>query len=679
MSRVYWSALVGTCLLCAQVANAADTPKKVVGGLTYPESVCYGPNGALYITEMGEPDKDGDGKVTMLKDGKTQTFADKLDDPKGIVYFRDHLYVTDKTKVLKIDASGKTVVYAPPEMFPTKPLFLNDIAVDNGGGIFLVSDSGDRKGKGGAVYRIDVRLNKIDTLANTETIPELHTPNGVAFDGGDSILVADFGTGNLFQVSTHTRKATKIADGMDGADGLIWDNFGRLFITSWKMGKVFGIPQGSTTPVLLGEGLQSAADCCLSSDGKELLIPDMKAGTLTSLSTKIPGWEVDESPLSARFEVAFPNLKWTGWDDGSEKGQPNPLRPIVLTHPNDGTNRIFVATQHGVIHVFDNNDKATETKVFLDLSSRVRYNDKQNEEGFLGMALHPKFKDNGEIFVFYTDVKAKMANVLSRFKVKANDKTVADPASEEELIRFEKPFWNHDGGCITFGPDGYLYISHGDGGAGGDPHENGQKLSTLLGKVLRIDVNRKADGKNYAIPSDNPFVSQKEVSPEIWAYGLRNVWRMSFDRKTGDLWGGEVGQNIFEEIVLIKKGANYGWNLREAFHPHGRKGVTAQKELVEPIWEYHHDVGRSITGGYVYRGKNIPSLNGAYIYSDYVSTKVWALRYDADKKRVTANQQIGDRHPAALSFGEDEQGEIYLLSASPNGQGIHRLTGGAAK
>lgn len=677
MSRVWFLILLGIGL--ASPLFAAETPKKIVGSLTNPESVCYGPNGALYISEMGEPGKDGDGKITLLKDGKTQTFADKLDDPKGIVYFKESLYVTDKTKILKIDANGKTSVYAPPEMFPKPPLFLNDLAIDSGAGIFLVSDSGDLKGKGGAVYRIDVRLNKIDTLADTDTIPELNTPNGVAFDGGDSILVADFGTGKLFRVRTSDRNAAKVAEGMDGADGLIWDNFGHLFITSWKTGKVFGIPQPGIAPVLMGEGLESAADCCLSSDGSQLLIPDMKAGTLTSLSTRIPGWEVDESPLKLEFKVAFPNLKWTGWDDGSDKGQVNALRPIVLTHANDGSNRIFVATQQGVIHVFENDDKATKTKVFLDITSRVRYNDKQNEEGFLGFALHPKFKDNGEIFVFYTDVKAKMANVLSRFRTKKGDKTVVDPDSEEELIRFEKPFWNHDGGCIAFGPDGYLYVSHGDGGAGGDPHENGQKLSTLLGKVLRIDVDHKSSGKQYAVPKDNPFVSQKDALPEIWAYGLRNVWRMSFDRQTGTLWGGEVGQNIFEEIILITKGGNYGWNLREAFHPHSRKGSDVRKEFIEPIWEYHHDVGRSITGGYVYRGKKIPSLNGAYIYSDYVSTKVWALRYDAAKGRVTANQQIGNRHPAALSFGEDEQGEIYLLSAAGNGQGIHRLTGGASK
>jgi len=678
MRPVRLCALLACCLAAPLTAMSAPTPEKFAGPFVNPESICFGPNGVMYVTEIGEAGKDGDGKVTIVKDGKPQPFAENLNDPKGIVYFRDALYVTDVNKIVKVDLNGKTSVYQGPEAFPIKPLFLNDIAVDGPNGIFLVSDSGDLKGKGGAIFRVDVRLNKIETIASTETIPTLNTPNGVAFDGDQGVLIADFGTGDLYRVKLSDKSAQKIAEGMDGADGLVWDHFGRLFITSWKTGKTFAIPRSGSKPILIGEGLQSAADCCLSADGKQLLIPDMKAGTLTTLSTKIPGWEVDDSTLPLELKPAFANIKWTGWDDGSESGQVKTFRPIVLTHANDGSNRIFLATQHGVIHVFDNNDNVANSKVFIDLTSRVRYNDKQNEEGFLGFALHPKFKENGEFFVFYTDVKSKMANVVSRFRVKSDDKTVGDPASEEELIRFEKPFWNHDGGCITFGPDGMLYISHGDGGAGGDPHENGQNLKTLLGKVLRIDVNRKSAGKNYAIPADNPFVSNSDARHEIWAYGLRNVWRMAFDRQTGVLWGGEVGQNLYEEIILIKAGGNYGWNLREAFHPFGRKGVDVRKDLIEPIWEYDHEVGKSITGGPVYRGKQIPELQGAYLYSDYVSRAMWALRYDATKDRVVANHRIVTPNLAALSFGEDEQGEVYMLVDSPNGRGIYRLVRGAA-
>lgn len=667
-------AVVVVAALAAQL-NAAPTPTKTNDSMVNPESVCYGPEGLLYVTEIGEPDKDGDGKVTVIKDGKPEPFATGLDDPKGIVFFRDALYVTDKTKVIKIDAQGKTSVYAAAEKFPQKPLFLNDIAAIGGMGFgfFLVSDSGDLKGGAGAVYLIDDRSKKITLVASNKNIESLKTPNGVAFDGESHFLVADFASGNLYRVRISDGSSEKIAEGMEGADGLTWDHFGQLFITSWQTGKVFGIPRPGQKPILIGEGLQSAADSCLSKNGKQILIPDMKAGTLTALSTTIPGWEVDDSPLNLDVEVAFPKLKWTGWDDGSESGKNVQLRPIVLTHANDGSNRIYVATQQGVIHSFENSDATTETKIFLDISDRVRYQDKQNEEGFLGLAFHPQFAKNGEFFVFYTDVNSKMANVVSRFRVKADDKTVADPASEEELIRWERPFWNHDGGCLVFGSDGYLYIAHGDGGAGGDPFENGQKLSTLLGKVLRIDVDHKSAGKNYAIPKDNPFVAKKEAAPEIFAYGLRNVWRMAFDKKTGDLWAGEVGQNLYEEIVLLKSGGNYGWNLREAFHPFGRKGVDVKPDLIEPIWEYHHDIGKSITGGAVYRGKQIPELQGAYVYADYVSNRIWGLRYDAAKGRVTENHPIPAPTLSILSFGEDQHGELYALIASPTGQGIYRF------
>jgi glucose/arabinose dehydrogenase len=665
--------------LLSSVAVGAETPTQLAGPFVNPESVCYGPNGLLYITEIGEGGKDGDGKVTVIKDGQPQPFATGLDDPKGMVFYKNLLFVTDKTKVVQVDANGQTQVFAASTDFPRAPVFLNDIAVEVRNGLLIVSDSGDKKGQGGAAYRIDFRTKKIDIVADNSTIPALHTPNGVVFDGESHFLLADMAKGLLYRVNLTNRSATQIADGLDGADGLAWDHFGRLFITSWTTGKIYGAPQPGKPPILIGAGLKSAADCCLSSDGRRLLIPDMKAGTLTELSTAIPGWEVDESPLAIEAQVAFPNLKLPGWDDGSESGKVVPLRPIVLTHANDQSNRVFLATQFGVIHFFDNKDDVKESKVFLDISDRVSYNDKQNEEGFLGLAFHPKFAQNGEFFVFYTDAKAKLTNVVSRFHVKSDDKLTADPASEEQLIRFEKPFWNHDGGCLIFGPDGYLYVSHGDGGAGGDPYENGQNLKTLLGKVLRIDVDHKAEGKNYAIPADNPFASKPDARPEIFAYGLRNVWRMAFDRETGVLWGGEVGQNVYEEIVLLKSGGNFGWNLREAFHPFGAKGVDVRDDLIEPIWEYDHDVGKSITGGAVYRGKAIPELQGAYIYSDYVTTPMWALRYDPAKGRVTANRPIVSPKLAVTSFGEDEQGELYALIVSGDGKAIYRLARSAAK
>lgn len=671
----FTAALLGLASFLA----AAEKPKATIEGLKMPESVCIGMKGLLYVTEIGEFGKDGDGKITVIENGKARTFAEGLDDPKGIVFFRDKdqkeaLYTTDKTKIVRIDADGKTSVYQAAEKFPAKPIFLNDIVVDQPNGIFLVSDSG-ADGKGGAVFRIDHRLNKIDQVASAENISGLNKPNGVAFDGGSHFLVADMGRGELYRVRLSDKTSEKVADGLEGADGLVWDYWGRLFITSWTQGKTWGIPRPGVKPILIGEGLQSAADCCLDAKNKTILIPDMKAGTLTELSTKIPGWEVDDSELAIEIAPAFPGIKWAAWDDGSESGKGESFRGIVLTHFGDGSGRIVVGEQRGTIHIVDPKDP-TKSTVFMNIRDRVRYLDKQNEEGFLGLAFHPKFKENGEFFVFYTDVKAKMANVVSRFKTKAGNKNEGDPASEEELIRFEKPFWNHDGGTIAFGKDGYLYITHGDGGAGGDPHENGQKLSTHLGKILRIDVDRKEKGKNYAIPSDNPFANKEGVAPEIYAYGFRNIWRFAFDQKTGELWAGEVGQNLFEEIVRVKSGGNFGWSLRESLHPFGAKGVGLQDKMIEPVWEYHHDIGKSITGGPVYRGKAIPALEGHYLYADYVSGMFCALKYDDKAGRTVANRTLPKPSLAVMSFGEDEAGEVYILGSSTNGQSVLKLVKG---
>ena len=309
--------------------------------------------------------------------------------------------------------------------------------------------------------------------------------------------------------------------------------------------------------------------------------------------------------------------------------------------------------------------------MFLDLQNRVKYNDNENEEGFLGLAFHPNYKKNGEFFVFYTTKQKRFTNILSRFRVSRDDPNRADPASEEELLRITKPFWNHDGGTLCFGPDGYLYFALGDGGAANDPFGNGQNLKTLLGKVLRIDVDHKEAGKAYAVPPDNPFVNNKNARPEIWAYGLRNVWRMAFDRQTSILWAADVGQNLYEEIDLLSAGGNYGWNRREGLHPFGAKGSGPRPDLIEPIWEYHHDVGKSITGGLVYRGTRLPELNGAYVYGDYVAGKIWALRYSETHKRVVANRPIRDRNVPIMSFGEDEKGEIYYMTYTASGQGIY--------
>ncbi len=660
----------------ASIAGA-ELPKPLVTGLKTPESACVGTDGRVYVSCIGEFGKDGDGSIVVIKDGKATPFATGLDDPKGIVAFQQWLFVTDKTRVWRIGKDGKATVFADAKAFPHTPRFLNDIEIvpnqDPTKIALYVSDTGDLEGKEGAIYRIDLR-GKVTLLIDGKKSPAVKAPNGLLMDGESFLLFVDAFSGELHRIKLADGSTEKLAEGFGAGDGLAWDKFGRLYVSDWKNGNVFVIPRPGDKPILLAEGFQSAADICLAPDGRHLLVPDMKAGTLTVLSTQVPGAAIDDRPLPLEPELAFPDLKFTGWMPVDDAGKQKPLRPIVLTHAGDGSNRVFLATQQGVIHSFAGEQKAKTTKVFLDIESKVFYSDNENEQGLLGLTFHPAYKKNGEFFVFYTDKKKKFENILSRFKVSKDDPDKADPASEEELLRIKRPFWNHDGGTICFGPDGYLYVALGDGGLANDPFGNAQNLGSILGKVLRIDVNKKDEGKNYAIPRDNPFVNRRGVRPEIWCYGLRNVWRMSFDRKTDQLWAADVGQNLYEEIDLLEKGGNYGWSLREGLHPFSDKGVGVRKDLIDPIWEYHHDVGKSLTGGHVYRGKALPELEGHYVYGDYVSGRLWGLKYDEEKKRVVANRPIKDRSHPVMSFGEDEKGEIYYLIASPAGQGIYRFT-----
>ncbi len=396
----------------------------------------------------------------------------------------------------------------------------------------------------------------------------------------------------------------------------------------------------------------------------------------------LTGWPdeaaIDLRPLSIQVQPAYPNIQWKGWQPQSDEGQPTPFRPILLTHSGDDSNRVFVPTQRGVIYVFPNRSDVSETNVFLDIEPLVSYSDATNEEGFLGLAFHPQYRENGRFFVYYTNTHDPHQNVVATYVVDPKDPNRADPTSGEILLVLDKPFWNHDGGTICFGPDGFLYIAVGDGGSANDPHGNGQNLNTLLGKVLRIDVNRREGGRPYAIPSSNPLVAQADAKPEIWAYGLRNVWRMAFDPDTGDLWAGDVGQDTWEEIDILVRGGNFGWNLREGQHAFGANGAEPGETLIEPIWEYHHDLGKSITGGFVYRGRAIPELYGAYLYADYVSCKLWALYYDSARKLLTANREIPlPGNIPILSFGEDAQGEAYFTTFAADGQGVYQLLPGA--
>jgi glucose/arabinose dehydrogenase len=326
-------------------------------------------------------------------------------------------------------------------------------------------------------------------------------------------------------------------------------------------------------------------------------------------------------------------------------------RPVEIQPANDGSGRLFIIEKPGYIRVFENGQLLNAP--FLDITDRV--NASGNEMGLLGLAFHPDYEQNGFFYVNYTGAGGNTR--ISRFQASGNS---ADKNSETVLLLIEQPYPNHNGGALAFGPDGYLYAGLGDGGSAGDPHKNGQNINSLLGKILRLDVNH---GDPYSIPSDNPFGN------EVWAYGLRNPWRISFDRATGDLWIGDVGQDKWEEIDYLpagsESGANFGWSIMEGNHAYDGE---PQSGMLLPAMEYSHaEGGCSVTGGYVYRG-TIPEWNGVYIYGDYCSGKVWAL--------IQVNGQWQSRimfetGVTITSFGQDESGEIYL--ASDDGS-IYHLT-----
>jgi len=349
-----------------------------------------------------------------------------------------------------------------------------------------------------------------------------------------------------------------------------------------------------------------------------------------------------------RVEVAFPHLRFD--------------RPLYITYPPDGTDRLFVLGQRGVVSWFERRRDVEEAHVALDISEKVRM--RHNEEGLLGLAFHPRFRENRQLFLMYSASEPRR-NVLSRFRMDERRRRIL-PETEEVLLEVTQPWGNHNGGMLAFGPDDYLYVSFGDGGAAADPYDNAQNKGVLLGKILRLDVDRADPGLRYAIPEDNPFVGELGARPEIWAWGLRNVWRFSFDRETDGMWAGDVGQWDWEEINIIEKGKNYGWDYREGAHPYTDKRKSERKtsdvppshlELVDPVVEHNRREARSITGGYVYRGERVPSLRGAYMYADYVTDHIWMLRYEND--RVTRHEHIGSA-PAIASFGEDRNGELYM-------------------
>lgn len=409
-----------------------------------------------------------------------------------------------------------------------------------------------------------------------------------------------------------------------------------------------------------------------------LLTPSLTtiAALISTIAAPIVAQDAPALPRLAT-EVAFPNLRFD--------------RPVTLAYPDDDSGLLFVVEQHTArIYSFPNDEQTADARLFLDLPETIG---RDNEEGLLGLAFHPKYRENGQFFVYYSATNPRRS-VVSRFRVSQEDPRRADPRSEEVLWESgPDPAGNHNGGHIAFGPDGFLYITLGDGGAADDALlHSGQNPSDFFASILRVDVDNPSGGKPYGIPTDNPRLRDPKFArwaPEVFAIGLRNVWKFSFDRDTGALWAGDVGQNKWEEIDLIVNGGNYGWNVYEGLHPFKIRGNRVERSSppLPPVVEYPHpevpprerrgrdDVGKSVAGGYVYRGDRLPALRGVYVYADYDSGRVWGLRLD-DEGGLAVNGELidlsapGQQKINIASFGEDREGRLYILGFDGR---IHRF------
>ncbi|MCB0451832.1 MAG: PQQ-dependent sugar dehydrogenase [Aequorivita sp.] len=337
--------------------------------------------------------------------------------------------------------------------------------------------------------------------------------------------------------------------------------------------------------------------------------------------------------------------------------------PLNLQHAND--ERLFVVEQGGRIKIIQG-DGTVNTTPFLDISGQISSG---GERGLLGLAFHPDYANNGFLFVYYT--KPNGDSQISRFSVDSGNPDLADENSELPIIDYSQPFSNHNGGCLAFGPDGYLYIASGDGGSGGDPGNRAQNINLLLGKLLRIDVDNPAGGNNYGIPPDNPFVGNPNAREEIWAFGLRNPWRFSFDTTDNNLWIADVGQTSREEINRVaigEAGLNYGWRCYEGTQPYNNQNCPPQSELTFPIAEYTHTGGNcSITGGYVYRGSMYPAISNLYFFGDYCSGRIGTVDSSGNL------QDYGTFSGSWVSFGEDINKELYIIDI---GGSIYKITAG---
>ncbi|MFP4497717.1 MAG: PQQ-dependent sugar dehydrogenase [Vulcanimicrobiota bacterium] len=326
------------------------------------------------------------------------------------------------------------------------------------------------------------------------------------------------------------------------------------------------------------------------------------------------------------------------------------LPVAMVIHPQG--NRWYVLEKQGRIITFENNPQTSSSSVFLDISEKVE--SAPSEAGLLGFAFDPDFSENGIVYVSYTGPEADLTSYISKFTTLDNGLTALED-SEEKILTLVQPFDNHNGGHIVFGPDGFLYLGFGDGGSAGDPMDNAQNTNNIFGGISRIDVR----GNPYVIPSGNPFAGGGGA-PELFAWGLRNPWRFNFDAVTGELWAGDVGQESREEIDLIEKGKNYGWPIKEGTMDY--TGESTHAGLTPPVYDYTHDEGSSITGGFVYRGNDIPSLKGHYVYGDFINGKIWALKNPYSPSPTS--QLMIDSELMIPSFAEDENRELYVLAYS---------------
>jgi glucose/arabinose dehydrogenase len=343
--------------------------------------------------------------------------------------------------------------------------------------------------------------------------------------------------------------------------------------------------------------------------------------------------------------------------------------PLLVTHAGDGSGRLFVVEQTGAVRIVKNGTLVSTP--FVDVSGLITSG---GERGLLGLAFHPSYRTNGKLYLSYTDRRG--SSIVREYRV-SSDPDRVDTGTGVTLLGVKQPYANHNGGHIAFGPDGFLYIGLGDGGSAGDPGNRAQDRSNLLGKILRIDVNRRTGSLRYGIPSSNPFVGRAGAD-QVWAYGLRNPWRFSFDRVTGDLWIGDVGQGDWEEVdraLAVRgrnagRGLNFGWRVMEGAHCYRPAAGCSRTGKTLPLTEYGHGGGRcSITGGYVYRGRTYPDLAGAYLFGDYCSGEIWYVSRGAD--RGVRPTRALDTRESITSFGEDQAGELYVTGA---GGTVFRLT-----